>query len=41
MVNFGAQSMENSDLGNRLLKPREIMGSRFDVGFGSYRLEEE
>ena len=32
--------MENSDLGNRLLKPREIMGSKSD-GFGSYHFEEE
>ena len=35
MVNFGTQLMENSNLGNKLLKPREIMGSRSDVGFGS------
>ena len=41
MVNFGTQLMESSDLGNRLLKRREIMGSRSDVGFGSYRFEEE
>ena len=33
--------MENSNLGNRLLKPREIMGSKSDVGFRSNRFEEE
>ena len=33
--------MENSDFGNRLLKPREIMGSMSEVGFGSYHFVEE
>ena len=40
IVNFGTRLMENSDLRNRLLQPREIMGSKFD-GFRSYHFEEE
>ena len=41
IVNFRTQMIENSNFGNKPLKPMEIMGSMSDDGFGSYRFEEE